>query len=313
MLNTTWTPTNETYHRLLAAPDAATRQQLYLDELVAPWRKMMSMLAGDASAGTQDPLAGARMWAWLLPDQLDAIAALLGQLEAADAWRIGGEALAAAAARFAPYTGRIPFDHITGQLILADAARANPLERGYTGGTDWFEPRFLGQFWEVNDDNLTRLPGLIAHEMHHLIRLRAFPWDMQRTSVADYIVVEGTAESFATALFGEQVLGFYVSDFDASEFDQARRMIGAGLDATGFNVIRSYIFGDALAARAGYAPLGGMPTYGGYAIGYHVVQAFMQRTGTSIEETTFLPATEIVAGSGFFDRHALQTGTRPRA
>jgi uncharacterized protein YjaZ len=77
-------------------------------------------------------------------------------------------------------------------------------------------------------------------------------------------------------------------------------MIGEGLQRTGFDVIRAYIFGDTLADRSGFAPLGGMPTYGGYAIGYRVVQAFMQHSGLSIEEVTFLPASEIVAGSGFF-------------
>jgi uncharacterized protein YjaZ len=189
---------------------------------------------------------------------------------------------------------------VTGWLVLADPARSNPLERGYTGATDWFEPRFIGQFWEPNEHNLPRLPGLVAHEMHHLIRLRAFPFDMQRTSVADYIVLEGTAESFAASLFGEQVVGSFITEFDAAEFETARKLIGQGLDATGFDVIRGYIFGDALAERSGFKALGGMPTYGGYAIGYQVVQAFLKRSGRSIEETTFLPAAEIVAGSGFF-------------
>jgi uncharacterized protein YjaZ len=45
-----------------------------------------------------------------------------------------------------------------------------------------------------------------------------------------------------------------------------------------------------------------MPTYGGYAIGYHVVQAFLERTGTKIEDATFLPAMEIVKGSGVWER-----------
>jgi uncharacterized protein YjaZ len=299
MLKHRWIPTNDYYHRILDASNGETRQQLYLDLFVEPWQSMMRMMPGAAN-GQDDPLAGARMWAWLLPDQTEAIASLLAELEGANAWQIGDEALACATARFAPYAGRIPFDKVTGWLVLADAARANPLERGYTGATDWFQPRFIGQFWQPDAENLARLPGLVAHEMHHLIRLRAFPWDMQRTSVADYIVLEGTAESFATSLFGEKVLGFYVSEVDAGELESARQLIAGGLHATGFDVIRSYIFGDALAERSGFQPLGGMPTYGGYAIGYHVVQAFMQRSGKSIEETTFLPADEIVAGSGFF-------------
>ncbi len=293
-------PTNDYYHRILEAPDADTRHQLYLDLIVQPWQTMMQMMGGVHGGEQNDPLAGARAWNWLLPDQVTEIASLLEQLEAADAWMAGNEALAVAAGRFDAFNGRIPFDTAEGWLMLADPARPNPFERGYTGAIDWMQPRFIAQFWEPNEHNLPRLPGLVAHEMHHLIRLRAFPWDMQKTTVADYIIVEGTAEVFAASLFGEQAVGYFITEFDDREFEQARRLIGAGLHETGFNVIRSYIFGDALAERSGYTPLGGMPTYGGYTVGYRVVQAFLERTGLSIEEATFLPANEIVERSGFF-------------
>jgi uncharacterized protein YjaZ len=55
-----------------------------------------------------------------------------------------------------------------------------------------------------------------------------------------------------------------------------------------------------MAEKSGYEPLGGMPTYGGYTIGYHVVQAYLKKSGRTIEEATFIPANEIVAESGFF-------------
>lgn len=300
MLTINWIPTNDYYRRVLATPTATVRQQLYLDLFVQPWQAMMSMMGQAGGAEQPDPLQGARRWAWLLPDQVEAMAALLARLEAADAWSIGAAALHSAAARFAPYADSIPFDEVTGWLILADPARSNPLEQGYTGATDWLTPRLIGQFWEPNEDNLARLPGLLAHEMHHLIRRSAYPWDMRQTTVADYIVLEGAAESFAAALFGDGVVGHYVTACGAAELATARRLIGAGLQATGFDTLRAHIFGDALAESSGYAPLGGMPTYGGYAVGYHVVQAYMRRSGRSIEEVTFLSADEIVAGSGYF-------------
>jgi len=299
-MRTEWTPTNEFYRRILEAQDAVERERLYLDLLVQPWKPMMDMLSAQFKADPADPLAGARAWAWLLPDKEDEIAALLAELEAADAWEAGQAALAEASSCFAPYAERIPFDSITGWLILADPARSNPLERGYTGAVDWTQPRIIGQIWEASADVLPRLPGLVAHEMHHLIRMRAFPWG-PATSVADYIIIEGTAESFAASLFGEDKVGYFITEFNPAGFETARQLIGQGLDATGFDVIRGYIFGDALAGRAGFKPVGGMPTYGGYAVGYHVVQAFLQRSGLSIEEATFLPAQEIVAGSGFFE------------
>lgn len=294
-----WIPTDEYYQRIVAAPDAEARQQLYLELFVQPWKAMMDMFAGMRGGADDDPLAGARAWAWLLPEQPDEIARLLRTMQDADAWTNGRQALEQAAARFAPYADRMPLEAVTGWLVLGDAARLQAFERGYTGATDWMQPRLVGQFWEANDYTLPRLGALLAHEMHHLIRLRLFPWDPVNMSVADYIVLEGTAESFAAAAFGADKVGYYITDFDTEQFETARQVIGTGLERTGFNVIRGYIFGDALAAQWGFQPQG-VPTYGGYAVGYHVVQAFLRRSGLSIEEATFLPAREIVAGSGFF-------------
>jgi uncharacterized protein YjaZ len=297
-MRTNFEPTNEYYRRILDAPDAETRRQRYLELLVNPWKPMMEMMTR-FGADPADALGGAKAWGWVLPEQTELMAALLSKLEAADAWTVGRRALEEASARFEPYQARIPFDSISGWLTLADPAHSNPYERGYSGATDWTRPWFIGQFWEPDEANLSRLPGLVAHEMHHLIRNRLFPWGPQ-ISVADYIVVEGTAESFATALYGQEKLGLFISEFDPRELETARALIGQGLQATGFDVIRGYIFGDALAERSRFRPVGGMPTFGGYAVGYHVVQAFLKRSGKTIEETTFLPAQEIVEGSGFF-------------
>jgi uncharacterized protein YjaZ len=297
-MKTNFEPTNEYYHRILEAPDASNRSQLYQELLVKPWKPMMDMM-GRFGADTSDPLGGPRAWGWLMPEQTEQMAAILSKLEAADAWNRGRQALAEAAARFDPYQERIPFDCITSWLALGDPARSNPYERGYSGATDWTRPWFIGQYWAPDEANLYRLPGLVAHEMHHLIRNRLFPWGPQ-ISVADYIVVEGTAEAFATALFGEDKLSQFISEFDPRELETARKLIGGALDATGFDVIRGYVFGDALAERSGFKAVGGMPTFGGYAVGYAVVQAFLECSGKSIEETTFLTAQEIVQGSGFF-------------
>ena len=298
-MKSNWIPTNDYYHRLLAEPDSDKREQLYLDLFVQPWQKMMGMMQRPGMDAA-DPFAGAKVWGWLLPQQVEEIAELLQKMEAANAWEIGRDAAARAADQFTPYAERFPFDTFEGWLVLADPAYfADDIQPGYTGATDWFAPRYIGQFWQPDGRNLPHLAGLVAHEMHHLARFRIFPFGME-TSVADYIVLEGMAESFAASLFGDEVVGYYVTEFDEAMLDTAKSFIADGLQKTGFNIIRSYIFGDALAEKSGYEPLGGMPTYGGYAVGYHVVQAFLQRTGLSVEEATFLPADEIVAKSGFF-------------
>ena len=294
-----WIPTNDYYKQLLNISDAEERRHFYIDHFVTPWQQMMNMIGeGNAGISPDDPLAGAKRWHWLLPDQLEEIENLLAKMETAHAWERGKEALERATSRFADYESQIPFDEVAGWLMLADADKADPLLKGYTGATDWTQPRLIGQFWEANDYNLPRLGGLFAHEFHHLVRLKAFPWS-PHTSVADYIVLEGTAEAFAASLYGEDKVGFFISEFDSDAFTVARDLIGNALDKRGFHVIRAYIFGDPMADEWGFEKIG-MPAFGGYTVGYHLVKAFLERSGKSIEEATFMPANEIIVGSGMF-------------
>jgi uncharacterized protein YjaZ len=293
-------PTDRHYHAIIDAPDAQTRRDLFRERFVTPWAQMMQMTAGMlGGAGEPDEFAGARNWAWLLPDDLTAVPETLTALEGADAWTVAADALGRADEAFAPYADRMPIDRVEGWIVLADAARMDRIARGFTGATDWTAPRFVVQYSDVNAANLTSLPGAVVHETHHLIRLRLFPWG-PHTTVADTIVHEGMAESFATALFGEQVLGYYVSEFDHTRLEAARATLRDGLGKTGFDVLRAYVFGDHWAEKLGL-PKVGMPDYGGYALGYRVVQAFLQRTGRSVAEATFLPAEQIVRESGYFD------------
>ena len=91
-MKSNWIPTNDYYGRLLAEPDAAKREQLYLDLFVQPWQQMMSMMQPpgmDVGIDAADPFAGAKIWGWLLPHQTDAITSLLRKMNAANAWEIG--------------------------------------------------------------------------------------------------------------------------------------------------------------------------------------------------------------------------------
>ena len=296
--------TNAIYHEIINAPDDATRKALFADKLARPWGQMLGMMAGMFGGDvpqdeTERLLAGTKTWHWLQPEQLTTVPDVLTKLETANAWDIAEKALQKGVACFDPYADRISFDEVEGWLMLADAEGVDPIGRGYTGATDWTAPRFVAQFDTVNDYNLSRLPGLVVHEMHHLIRFNIFPFGMQ-TSVADYIVAEGLAESFAAALFGEQIVGYYVTDISNDDLKIARTLIGENLTVTGFDKIRAYIFGDQNAGQWGWEKIG-MPAFGGYAVGYHVVQAYMQRTGKSIEATTFVSGEEICAESGYFD------------
>jgi uncharacterized protein YjaZ len=293
-----WIPTNQRYHAVIGATDAGVKLRLYREYFLQPWQPMMGMLGSQFGLAPDDELGVARAWAWPLPDELNSVPDALAKLEAAGAWSIGEQALHRAARHFAHYD--LPFDTVEGWITLGVPERSNSIGNGYSGSVDWTAPRFLCQYSDPTDRNIRALPGAVAHEFHHLVRLRAFPWDMQQTSVADYIIHEGMAESFATALFGEQVLGYYVADIGEGDLHVAKNLIRDGLEKTGFDVIRGYIFGDTLSGSFNFQAIG-MPNYGGYAVGYHVVQAFLKRTGCTIEAATFLPALQIVRESGYFD------------
>jgi uncharacterized protein YjaZ len=100
-------------------------------------------------------------------------------------------------------------------------------------------------------------------------------------------------------LFGEEVAGYFVTDLSEEELAVAKRVIGDALDVTGFDAVRGYIIGDTISVSMG-RPKIGVPNFAGYAIGYRVVRHYLQRTGKSVAEATFLPSHEIIRESGFF-------------
>lgn len=299
-MQTRWIATNEVYHTIIQEQDEERRRQLFEETFLEPFRpwmeqRILPMLGPEATLWD-----GARMWGWLLPEHLTQIPDSLQQLEAADAWEQAATALEESAARFAPYAEQLAgLPEVAGWLVVADPAQAGPLSHGYTGAQ--FPGQIIAQFYEANAYNLPRIPLLIAHEFHHIVRGTVFPWhNIQAVTVAEYVVLEGMAESFATARYGKDLAGYFVTDLHEAQVATARGMIGEALEATGFDVIRGYIFGDLPDTRF-HMPKTGMPPYGGYAVGYHVVQAYLRRTGKSVEEATFVPADEIVRESGYFD------------
>lgn len=291
-----WVATNEIYRAIVAAESLEEKQAIYREQIMKPWKPMMGMMGGTFPTDPNDEFGVARAWAWHLPEDLDSLPEQIAQLEASEAWKVGEEALTKAVETLGE---RMPFDEVEGWLMAAKPEKSMTMGYGYTGAVDWTFPRFVCQYDTVTERNLRALPGCAVHEFNHIARLKVLPWNIQETTVADYIVHEGVAESFATGLFGEDVLGFYVADISDDDLKTARELIAKGLNETGFDVLRGYVFGDEIAARMNFTKLG-MPNFGGYAVGYHVVQAYLKNTGASLAEMTFTPAEQIVKESGYF-------------
>lgn len=287
--------TETAYRHLLAAPDATTREAIFRKELIEPFAGLVQFFGGEG-------MAMFAQWG-MSPEQYGGEYrarknAVLEILAAHNVWGRAAQALEKGAAAFARYTERIPLERVVFGLLLADLSTM-PLQRGYSGFGAI--PGWVMTIYDQPDAyNLERVEAATVHELHHTIYGAAFPNRPMIASVGEYMIGEGLAESFAAELYGEDKIGFFVTDFDQTRLEETRQIMKGALDASGFDVVRGYIFGDVIARHMGL-PLAGVPDYAGYAIGYQVVQAYLKRTGKSVAEATFVPAREIIAESRFFD------------
>jgi uncharacterized protein YjaZ len=288
--------TESVYRRLLAASDASTREAIFRTELIEPFQGLVNLMGGG------DGLAAFAQWG-MKPEQFTgasgaALESHLDILSSANAWTRAARALETGWAAFADYAARIPTERIVFGLMLVDMS-AVPGQRGYSGFGAL--PGYIMTTYGVPDDyNLVRVEGATVHELHHNILNAVFPRNfMFETTVADYMVMEGLAESFAAELYGEDKIGHYVTEFDESRLEETIANFKGALDKTGFNTLRAYIFGDSMASYSGFQPVG-VPPFAGYALGYRVVQAYLKRTGVHVADATFVPTAEIIAGSGVF-------------
>lgn len=286
------------YRRLLAEQDAAAREAIFRDELVAPFAGLVQIFGGG------DGVAMFRQWG-MSPEQFgdgnrERMSDILDSLATANAWERAAQALTKGWAAFAPFADRIGLESITFALCVADMSNT-PWTHGYTGFGGI--PGWIMTVYGTPDDyNLARVEAATVHELHHNLGGAAgavFGRSMNDVTVGEYMIGEGLAESFSAELYGEELTGPWVTEFDDSKLEQTKAIFRDALDVTGFDRVRGYIFGDLVADTMGL-PKTGVPPLAGYALGYRVVQQYLKRTGKTVPEATFTPAREIIAESGFF-------------
>lgn len=291
------------YRRIIAAADPLEKQTHFIEGLLLPFAGMFQRFGVSLTADSQDKVMEmVGSWRLHTPATLDAAALdALRLLDEADAQARTEAALKHAAEAFAPYADQIRLDQITAALMLSQPAADLPGNmRGYAGfgGVPGY---IMPTFSEPNAYNLARVEPIAAHEFHHNIMFSLVPFNPMTVTVGEYIIYEGLAESFATSLYGDDLVGFFVEDVAPADLEIAREKIGAALDVNGFDKVRGYIFGDGGETLWGYEAVG-VPPFGGYAVGYQVVQAYLRATGKSAVEATFTPARAIIAESGYFER-----------
>lgn len=141
---------------------------------------------------------------------------------------------------------------------------------------------------------MERLPVAMAHEFNHNVRFQFEKWRNDIT-LAEMMISEGLAENFATSLYGENMVGPWVSKTDIDTLNEyIKPIIKDGLNATGMDGITPYLYGDEMAKIQDYFPVG-LPYCAGYACGYHLVKHYLNKTGKSIVEATLTPSKDILS------------------
>lgn len=127
-----------------------------------------------------------------------------------------------------------------------------------------------------NERSLGLLPVALAHETNHNVRWQFMQWS-DHITLADMIVSEGLAETFAAKMFGEDKVGKWVSETTPEVLRKTiKPLVRENLEAHDFQTLSSYLYGDEIMSLRGGQPIG-MPYCGGYACGYALIGHYLKK------------------------------------
>lgn len=184
--------------------------------------------------------------------------------------------------------------------------RALVINEGYSGFGGI--PGFIWGTILPNAYTIPRMKAALAHECNHNVRYQYIQWD-HTVNLGELIVSEGLAENYATFLFGEKLLGPWVSKTNAETLNRhIKPVLREKLQLTGFDQFAPYLYGDDIAKLQNFKPVN-MPYSAGYACGYYLIQYYLRKTGRTIFEATITPAAQILDEvKGFWDEKTIISG-----
>ncbi|OOC59056.1 DUF2268 domain-containing protein [Paenibacillus ihbetae] len=185
-------------------------------------------------------------------------------------------------------------------------SRALTINEGYSGFGGI--PGFIWGTLLPNEYTMPRMKAALAHECNHNVRYQFIQWD-HTVNLGELIVSEGLAENYATLMFGEELLGPWVTKTNAETLNrQIKPVLREQLQLTGFDQIAPYLYGDEIAKLQNSQPVN-MPYSAGYACGYYLIRYYLRRTGKTIFEATITPAAQILDEvKGFWDEETIISG-----
>ena len=279
--------TEQLYMEMLTLPDV-DRAAFFDEKIMQPFATVFERLQMP-----RDPYA---LGCLALSGTDSTMKEMLAQLHEADAWTKAQKTVAYAESRLQDSGIPLPDALVLGLFL------ANPVifeeSRGYSGLGSC--PGYIQIVIAPNAYNLPRLPSCVAHEFHHNVLFNNVTWNFMNVRLSQYLAVEGLAESFAAALYGEAWIGPWVANIQEADLKKASGIIGRDLDVEGFMEVRKYMYGDHPMVPEGRSL--GIPYCAGYAVGYHAVQSYLRKTSKTVAEATkaFIDGEDIVKESGYF-------------
>ncbi|MDZ5610662.1 DUF2268 domain-containing protein [Bacillus pseudomycoides] len=286
------------YETLLSLP-LEKRENFFRYTMMKPFEGMWNTINVPLKAKQKngyDVMMATQMLGYLDIKESNIVRKALDDLKAVEASDIAQKALKRCIEFSKAANLEVAAEELKFGMYIADPEKLKN-QKGYCGFGGI--PGYVTITIHPNDYNVPRIPALIAHEFHHNLRFSYFDWNHGDVTLGEYLVIEGLADSFVTELYGEEHLGPWVTSIDEEELEYSIHVVRDGFHLRGFDEVNSYMFGDEIAKKEGYAPVGLSPG-AGYAVGYHAVQSFMKKNNVTIQEATLLSTEEIITGCGVF-------------
>lgn len=279
---------------MLASPEK--RENIYRYELMQPFEGKWSCYnvpLKSKQPNGYDVIMASRMLGFLGPEQLENNQQVyIDLLSDEQLWQRCQQAVDRSIQCFIDAGIDLPVQSYLYTLLLANPESPYTIMNEGYGGDGGIPGYILGSILP-NQYTLARIPVALAHECNHNIRFQFEKW-RNDISLAEMLVHEGLAENFAVSLYGENMVGPWVSKTEMKILHEIIKPVTKkGLYVTGFDSITSYLYGDEMAKLRGYAPVG-LPYCAGYVCGYYMIKHYLNKTGKNIIEATLLPAEQIL-------------------
>lgn len=283
------------YRKMMNSPKEK-RDDIYRYEMMEPFKFKWECINVPIKAkqkGGYDVVMAGSMLGFLSPSDVDETQKENIDLISKDSlWKICEKTIQNSLELFTKAGYDLPVKDYMFSIVLSNPKSPYvSLNEGYCG--DGGIPGYMFVSLLPNEYTISKLPVALAHECNHNVRFQFEKWNMNIT-LAEMMISEGLAENFATLMFGEDMIGPWVSKTDIETLNNdIKPIIKKNLDVTGFENITAYLFGDKMAELQGYFPVG-LPYCAGYACGYYMIKHYLKKTGKSIVAATLTPANEIM-------------------